>query len=416
MSERIVPQDLAAEEALIGAALIRQQVVNDLVGFIDPSDFYKPSHQQFWEVMIGLHATGQAIDMVTVGAHFTEPATKEELRQCWLATPAVTQAGRYAKIIVELSRRRRLMHHYLGLYGECYEKSADEVLAMDDPRSDRLIIRNNEEGIEGLMGLGEFMAEAALHEAQGEWLLPHIVRELWRIIIVAGEGVGKATLMRFLGLCAAAGRDPWNTSQAIVPRRVLYVDVENAKSTIAHQVKLAHVHVDFVEECEDRYFIWGRESGLNLRDRRVQAEFESVLQDVRPEIVFAGPLYKLFRRKGMDDMEQATIELLEVLDDWRVRYNFAVVLEHHAPKGSGGYREMNPFGSSALMRWPEFGITLEPIGNPLPHELAMTLEVGRFRRDREPADWPAEISRGQMGQQAAWKPRFPNGRNRQGFT
>lgn len=410
-----IPHNLEAEEALIGAALLRQQVVGDLAGRVDPSDFFKPLHQLAWEAMLSLHAAGQRIDIITVGASLGETSQRAELMACVNATPAVSQAKRYAEVVIEHSRRRRLLHHYSTMVQECYERSADEVLALDDPRADSLIVRQGSDGIEGLLGLPEFMRLAGEQEALGEWLLPHILRQLWRVIIVAGEGVGKATLMRFLGLCAAAGRDPWNTSESIVPRRVVYVDVENAQSTIAHQVKLAHTHIDFVAECEDRYFIWGRESGLNLRDRRVQADFESMLQEVRPEIVFAGPLYKLFRRKASDDMEQATIEMLEILDDWRVRYNFAIVLEHHAPKGGGGYREMNPFGSSALLRWPEFGITLEPIGNPLPHELTMTLEVGRFRRDREPADWPQEITRGGMGQQAAWKPRFALGRNRQGF-
>lgn len=410
-----IPHNLEAEEALIGAALLRQQVVGDLVGFIDPSDFYKPLHQLIWEEMIALHATGQPIDAVTVGSAFNAPEQRQHLLACMNATPAVSQSKRYAEAIVELSRRRRLMHHYASLTQECYERSADEVLAMDDPHADRLIARRDFE-VEGLLGLAEFMAQANVKESNGEWLLPHILRTLWRVIVVAPEGLGKGTLMRYLGLCAAAGRDPWNPAQPITPRRVLYIDVENADSTIAHQVKIAHTHVNFEDECEDRYFIWRRESGLNFRDRRVQAEVESVLQQVRPEIVFAGPLYKMFRRKGVDDMEQATIELLEVLDDFRTRFNFSLMLEHHAPKGGGGYREMNPFGSSALLRWPEFGITLEAVGNPLPHETQMVLDIGRFRRDREPADWPQQIKRGDMGQQAAWSPRFAMGRNRQGFV
>lgn len=410
-----IPHNIEAEEALIGAALLRQSVVGDLVGFIDFSDFYKPLHQLAWEAMVSLHATGQAIDLVTVGAFLPGPAQRQELAACINATPAVSQARRYAETIVEHSRRRRLLYHYASLAQECYERSADEVLAMDDPHADRLIAKRDAE-TEGLFGLADFMQQAAQVQAHGEWLLPHILRAKWRAIMVAGEGIGKGTLMRYLGLNAAAGRDPWNPGAPIVPRRVLYIDVENADTTIAHQVKIANVGVDFMDECEDRYFIWRREAGLNFRDRRVQAEVESVLQQVRPEIVFAGPLYKMFRRKGSDDMEQATIELLEVLDDFRTRFNFAIVLEHHAPKGGPGYRDMNPFGSSALLRWPEFGLTLEPVGNPLPHETQMTLDIGRFRRDREPADWPQQITRGNMGQQAAWSPRFALGRNRQGFS
>ena len=415
MQSTKIPHNIEAEEALIGAALLRQSIVGDLNGYIDASDFYKPFHQLAWEAMVVLHATGQPIDVVTVGMGFTDPIARQSLMACMNATPAVSQAKKYAEAIVELSRRRRLLHHYASLTQECYERSADEVLSMDDPHADRLIARRDAE-TEGLFGLPDFMAQASTVESRGEWLLPHILRPKWRAIMVAPEGIGKGTLMRYLGLNAAAGRDPWNPRSPITPRRVLYIDVENADSTILHQINVANIDVDFKDECEDRYFIWRREAGLNFRDRRVQAEVESVLQQVRPEIVFAGPLYKMFRRKGSDDMEQATIELLEVLDDFRTRFNFALILEHHAPKGGPGYREMNPFGSSALLRWPEFGLTLEPVGNPLPHETTMTLDIGRFRRDREPADWPQSIKRGEMGQRAAWTPRFAMGRNRQGFV
>lgn len=410
-----IPHNLQAEEALLGAALLRQSIVGDLAGFVDCSDFYKPLHQLAWEQMITLHACGAQIDVVTVGMAFSDVSQRQALMECMNATPAVSQAKRYAEEIVEMSRRRRLLHFHSTMAQECYERSADDVLAMNDPHADRLIAKRDAE-TDGLFGLQDFIAQANTTENRGEWLLPHILRPRWRAIIVASEGLGKGTLMRYLGLNAAAGLDPWNPRVPITPRRVLYIDVENADSTIVHQIKIAHADLNYEVECEDRYFIWRRESGLNFRDRRVQAEMETVLQQVRPEIVFAGPLYKMFRRKGSDDMEQATIELLEVLDDFRTRFNFALVLEHHAPKGGPGYRDMNPFGSSALLRWPEFGLTLEPVGNPLPHETTMTLDIGRFRRDREPADWPQSITRGQLGQRCAWNPRFANGRNRQGFT
>ena len=34
------------------------------------------------------------------------------------------------------------------------------------------------------------------------------------------------------------------------------------------------------------------------------------------------------------------------------------MLEHHAPKGDGGSREMSPFGSQRWLAWPEIGIGL----------------------------------------------------------
>lgn len=415
MSNLIPPHSIEAEQALIGAALLRQSIVGHLLGYVDPSDFYKPLHQLAWEQMLELHATGQPIDIVTVSQRFPGADQRADLLACQNATPAVSAAGKYADLVVETSRRRKLMAHYAELAQQCYEMSADAVMALDNPHADRLIARRSDE-VEGLFGLAQFAAMTQELVDHGEWMAPHILRRRWRAIIVAAEGIGKGTLMRYLGLNIAAGRDPWNYREFITPRRVLYIDVENSDTTILHQISVANKAVDLVAESEDRYHIWRRESGLNFRDRRVQAEVESVLQQVRPDVVFAGPLYKMFRRKSAEDMEQATIELLEVLDDFRTRFDFALVLEHHSPKGGPGYRDLTPFGSSALLRWPEFGLTLEPQGNPLPHETTMTLEIGRFRRDREPADWPQSIKRGEMGQMAAWAPRFALGRNHMGLA
>lgn len=412
--KRIPPHDDSAESSLIGAALIRQQTVDLLSGYVDPADFYRPLFQQVWEAMLTLHQTGDPIDIVTVGNILGTAEAKQVLLDCQNAVPAVSAAQRYADIVVENSRRRALIMHLSTLAEECYDGRADDILAALPTDGDSLI-KSRSKDVSGLYGIADFVQTASKIDEEGEWLIPHILRPRWRVVVVAAEGVGKGTLMRSLGLHAAAGRDPWNPSKFVIPRRVLYVDAENPNTTILHQIKISNQDVDFADEADGYYHIWHREGGVNLRDRRVRAEFENVLQQVRPEIVFAGPFYKLFRRKASEDLEQSTIEFLEVIDDFRVRFNFALMLEAHAPKGNGGYREMNPRGSAALMGWPEFGITLEPVGNPLPDEESMTLDVGRFRRDRERADWPAQIMRGQIGQRSAFTGRWPRGRNHQGF-
>ena len=416
--ERLPPFNLEAEESLLGAALINRTVVPDLVGFVDPSDFYKPIHQHLWAAMIEMYASGIPIDIVTVGeATRAHGSTSELMLTLMNAVPATSNAQRYADIVVQASRRRKLMFHYSNLIEMCYLHTADEVVSADNIRADALMFRGDT-NVKGLMSLAEFMDHAEEHAVQGEWLIPHILRPRWRVVIVAGEGVGKAMVLRSLGLHIAAGRDPWNYTQFIEPRRVLYVDAENTDSTILHQVRVSNkaADVDFKSECEDRFHIFRREAGFDLRKRRQQAEFEQMLIDTRPDIVMMGPFYKMFRRAPREDLEQATTELLEVLDDFRTRYNFALMIEAHAAKASGGgYRELNPRGSAVLMGWPEFGITLEIVGNPLPHEEHQVLDVGRFRRDREPADWPDQLERGNIGQNAAWRAKWYGGRNARGL-
>lgn len=415
---RIPPHSLDAEAALLGAALIRQQIVGDMRNYVAASDFYKPSHQNIWQAMLDLYEKGEPVDVVTVGhavARFD--IMSPELLDLQNATPAVSAAHRYAETVVETSRRRRLMRHLAELSDRLYVEEADNVLADLEPDAS-LMISDPTKGVPGLSRIDEFLGRTRGREDIHDWIIPHTLKPRWRQLIVAEEGVGKGTLMRFLGVHVAAGRDPWNPRNYIDARRVLNIDCENPDSSIELQLGLANQQYAVEKEATNNFFLWHREGGINLRDRRAQAELERVLQQTRPELVIAGPLYKLYRRQAREDMEQATIEMLQVLDDFRVRFNFAIIVEHHAPKGEGGHRrDMLPFGSSALMRWPEHGITLEITGNPKPDEERLELRCGRFRRDREPMDFPTSIIRGGMYQQYAWLARFDHvgGRNRFGW-
>jgi len=408
---REIPAAIEAEESLLGAILLRPSLMKDLIAVVDPSDFYAPAHQAAYLAMCELHDRGRPIDPITlkaqaVGVEISDLLTYQN------ATPSITAYSAYADLVIEASRRRRMIARYSELIEDVYRGGDIEQILGSDVSADRLIAPRSAE-IRDLWALDAFMGRANNIIDDRPWLLPGTIKALWRVILVAPEGWGKAVLMRFLAVHAAAGRDPWNPARFIEPSRVLYVDVENAESSIAHQVRISNrmMIVDIVSEAADNMHIWHREGGIDLRQRRTQAEFEAVLQKVRPQIVFAGPLYKMYRRKASEDMEQAALGFVEVLDDLRVRYGFAIMLEHHAPKGNGGgYREMNPFGSSLFMRWPEFGLTLEPVGHVDPTDDRYEMKVSRFRRDREVADWPDAIIRGAPQGNTPWIGRWDRGR------
>jgi hypothetical protein len=410
IDERTPPHNIEAEESLLGAILLRSSILNELSPILDPSDFYASEHQHIYEGMLRLWDAGRAIDAITVHDSLEGLTSTSKLMQLQNATPSTSAFGRYADIVIEHSRRRRLIAHAADVIQQAYQPSSDvdRILSYMDPSADRLIAPRSAD-ISGLYDVGSFMRMAQETSDNDPWLVPHILKPRWRVIIVAAEGMGKATLLRMIALHAAAGRDPWLPMDEYPKRRVLYVDVENATSSIQHQMRIANTsrERDLIYEASDHLHIWHREGGMDLRERRPRAEFEAVLQRTRPEIVFAGPLYKLFRKARGETDEQAALEFSQIIDDLRVRYNFAIVLEHHAPKASGGgYRELNPFGSSLWLRWPEFGITMEPQGNVSPTDSHFVMELGRFRRDREVADWPDALERGIQSATTPWTPRW----------
>jgi replicative DNA helicase len=127
---------------------------------------------------------------------------------------------------------------------------------------------------------------------------------------------------------------------------------------------------------------------LGAADR---AHLEEVIEMVEPELICMGPLYKSFIDPGGRTSESIVIELATYLDSIRETYGAGLWLEHHAPLGSGGGRDLRPFGSAVWSRWPEFGITLEQ--DPTSQGEYV---VGAFRGARDERAWPLRMRRGQL--------------------
>lgn len=412
---KIPPHALEAEEALIGAALLRPAILGEASHVVDPADFYKPFHADFWAAMLSGYQTGAIVDPVTIGGVMAEPQDAiRELHRLSMAVPSVTAWRMYADQIIETSRRRHLIAHLSEIVNDAYGSfDVDELVDRADAARADPLIASRAAKIDDVYDVPEFMEFAEKHDALHPALVPGLFRAMSRTVIVASEGLGKMVLMRQCALHIAAGRDPFDPVMYIEPRRVLMADFENPSATIASQLQLVNTArtIDLVSEAGDSMKVWSREGGVDLRKRRDRAEFEAVIQRSQPEILFAGPLYKMFRRARNDDMEQATIEFLEILDDLRTRYGFALMLEHHAPKAQGHERRvMNPFGSSALLRWPDVGLTMETDGEPSMTDPRIRCKIGRFRRDRQPANWPDQVERGDPMSSVAWAGRWSNGR------
>lgn len=411
---KIPPHNLDAEEALIGAALLRPDLLGDARHLVDPSDFYKPLYGEIWAVMLSMYESGLSVDPVTIGGAMAGiQDMTPELHRLSMAVPSVSAWTMYADTVIESSRRRRLIGFLSEIVHDAYGTTdIDELVSRADAAGADRLIASRSASIEGFYNVAEFMVVAEAEAQIRPWLVRGLFRPLWRIILVAEEGVGKGTLMRQCALHIAAGRDPFAPTVFIEPQKCLYADFENPMSTVKHQLGIVNNlnGADLIEEARDSLSIWRQEGGIDLRKRRDQALFEAVVQRAEPQILFAGPLYKMFRRTKSDDLEQATIELLEFLDDLRVRYGFALMLEHHAPKAIGAHRDLNPFGSSALMRWPDFGFTLEVDSQATMTDPRLRCRLGRFRRDREPANWPDEVSRGDAMSSVAWTGKWINGR------
>jgi len=64
--DRTPPQNIEAEQAVLGAIFIEPESLTVASEFLIPEDFYRSSHQKIFSAMLKLSDQGKAIDVVTV--------------------------------------------------------------------------------------------------------------------------------------------------------------------------------------------------------------------------------------------------------------------------------------------------------------------------------------------------------------
>jgi replicative DNA helicase len=136
---RVPPHNLNAEESLLGALLLSREVVGQVSELgVQVEHFYKPSHQHIYSAMRGLMATGQPVDIVTVADELRRNGLLEEiggsqaLLELQNATPAISNASRYAKIVQDTAVLRRLISVAGEITEIAYMEPDDVTKALDE--------------------------------------------------------------------------------------------------------------------------------------------------------------------------------------------------------------------------------------------------------------------------------------------
>ncbi|WP_435829092.1 replicative DNA helicase [Saccharopolyspora shandongensis] len=139
--ERQPPQDLAAEQSVLGGMMLSKDAIADVVEVLSPNDFYRPAHQAIYDCVLDLYGRGEPADAITVSA---ELERRQELLKVGgapylhtlIATvPTAANAGYYAEIVSEKAILRRLVEAgtrivqlgYHGSEGAAIEEVVDRA-------------------------------------------------------------------------------------------------------------------------------------------------------------------------------------------------------------------------------------------------------------------------------------------------
>ncbi len=113
--DRQPPQDLPAEQSVLGGMLLSKDAIADVVEVLRSNDFYRPAHQILYDTILDLYGRGEPADPVTVSAELTRSGQllrvggTPYLHTLISAVPTAANAGFYAEIVAERATLRRLV-------------------------------------------------------------------------------------------------------------------------------------------------------------------------------------------------------------------------------------------------------------------------------------------------------------------
>ncbi|UAL47433.1 replicative DNA helicase [Sutcliffiella horikoshii] len=133
--DRIPPQNIEAEQAVIGAIFLEPSALTLASELVMPDDFYRAAHQKIYDCMLNLSDRGEPVDLVTVTSELANLKLLEEvggvsyLSDIAGSVPTAANIEYYAKIVEEKSILRRLIRTATNIAQEGYSRE-DEVAGL----------------------------------------------------------------------------------------------------------------------------------------------------------------------------------------------------------------------------------------------------------------------------------------------
>lgn len=165
---RTPPHDTKAEQAVLGAIFLDNQVLADVLEYLQPHDFYRRGHQYLFAAMLSLNGRGQAIDAVTVpdylkaNHHLEDVGGFKYISELASSVPTAANVKYYAKIVKDKALSRRLIGAADTIAQSGYAQSEDVDKMLDDAESQVLNV-SQQRDTSGFKGIKDIIDVAYTH-------------------------------------------------------------------------------------------------------------------------------------------------------------------------------------------------------------------------------------------------------------
>lgn len=423
--------DIVAERMVLACVLSGHPLAAKRFVSVPRDAWFDPMHEAVATVLRDRIVRKAPISALTVAADAESVAPNEasagRIRKFVLeastTSPPMETMGFYLDSVLTHANIRRATMEATRLLQRLETASTPEhlVTAVDSAVGSLQDVRSNlsTEAVEPPISLQALLDQ---EDDPYDWLVPDLLERGDRLILTGYEGTGKSQLVAQFGLALAAGLHPF-TGQLVEDKgfRVLVLDCENGERQVRRRWRKMRDRVNTLRGYYDVAPIdWSeqvrleiRPEGIDLANPQEYARIEQVIALTAPDVVVGGPLYKMSRLDVRD--EPAAKALIDAFDHLRVKYGFCLIAEAHVGhvgETSGG-RKLRPTGSSAFLRWPEFGYGIRGHADVAHEEHPSLVEVVAWRGARDERDWPSMLNHSNT--ELPWTPRDSAYRKRYGM-
>ncbi len=136
--EKTPPQDVAAEQCVLGGMMLSKDAIADVVEILRANDFYRPAHSTIFDAVLGLYGRGEPADAITVAAVLESAGDLARiggapyLHTLISTVPTAANASYYARIVSERAVLRRLVEAGTKIVQLGYGSAAGSGRDVDD--------------------------------------------------------------------------------------------------------------------------------------------------------------------------------------------------------------------------------------------------------------------------------------------
>lgn len=332
---RVPPQNLEAEQSVLGAVLLDNDAIEEANRILKPEDFYRESHREIFKAMRTLWRDKVPIDAVTLSTelkgkleHIGGPAYLAELA---VVVPTAQNVAHYSNIVKSKAITRQIATHATQLASAAYEGVSASALIGETERllapfqaleltpSD--LPQLTKSSVE-IFDWGQMRVRRAEHirDWAVEGMLARRETSSWSGKVEAG----KTTLMRELTMAVIRG-EPFLGRQT-VKGRVFYamLDADGEDVTYDEFAKLGFTDAD-AAWCKFMF-----EPNMAQIENGLE-QFVKVLKDFEPTLVIIDPYPRL---KAIEDFHSYTnTYLMGMLSEIAKTINAHLALPGHIPRG-----------------------------------------------------------------------------------